>query len=131
LTNISYPLAELGRTEEALLYLSQAKEVMADNPHIYLAMATCHLKAGNDAKALAAYEQLGALGVYPDPPEMIRWAAILERFHRSKEASMRLNMALERGRQDAQIVKAIQELAEKHNYQDVLQRLRETTHAPQ
>lgn len=129
LTNISYPLAALGRTDEALLHLSQAKEVMADNPHIYLAMATCYLKAGNDAKALEAYEQLGALGVYPDPPEMIKWAAILERFKRSREASMRLYMALERGSHDAEIVKTIQQVAEKYNYQEVLQRLRQITNS--
>lgn len=127
LTNISYPLAALGRTDEALTYLSQAKDVLADNPHIYLAMAACYQKAGNDAKALEAYEQLGALGVYPDPPEMIRWAAILERFQRSQEASMRLYMALERGKHDGQIVQTIQGLAEKYNYQDVLKRLRQLT----
>ena len=127
LTNISYPLAALGRTTEALDYLQQAKVVMADNPHIYLAMATCYQQAGNDAKALEAYEQLGALGVYPDPPEMIKWAAILERFRRSKEASMRLYMALEKGKHDAKIIQTIQHHAEKYNYQDVLQRLREIT----
>ena len=108
LTNISYPLAALGRTDEALDYLHQAKEVMPDNPHIYLAMATCYQEAGNDAKALEAYEQLGALGVYPDPPEMIKWAAILERFHRSKEASMRLYMALEKSKYEARLVQTIQ-----------------------
>jgi tetratricopeptide (TPR) repeat protein len=127
LTNISYPLAALGRTDEALNYLNQAKNVMPDNPHIYLAMAACYQQAGNDAKALEAYEQLGALGVYPDPPEMIKWAAILERFHRSKEASMRLYMALEKGAHDPQIIQTIQHLAEKHNYQDILPRIREIT----
>lgn len=127
LTNISYPLAALGRTTEALDYLQQAKVVMADNPHIYLAMATCYQKAGNDAKALEAYEQLGALGVYPDPPEMIKWAVILEGFRRSKEASMRLYMALEKGKHDPHIIKMIQYQAEKYNYQDILQRIREIT----
>lgn len=125
LTNISYPLAALGRTTEALDYLQQAKVVMADNPHIYLAMATCYQQAGNDTKALEAYEQLGALGVYPDPPEMIKWAAILERLRRSKEASMRLYMALEKGKHEPQIIKMIQSQAEKYNYQDILQRIRE------
>jgi tetratricopeptide (TPR) repeat protein len=125
LTNIAYPLAALHRTDEALGYLNQAKEVMPDNPHIYLALATCHQQAGNDAKALEAYEQLGTLGVYPDPPEMIKWAAILERFRRPQEASMRLYMALEKGKHDEQTIQAIQQMAEKFKYQDVLQRLRE------
>jgi tetratricopeptide (TPR) repeat protein len=127
LTNISYPLAALGRTDEALGYLYQAKEVMPDNPHIYLAMATCYQKAGSDGKALEAYEHLGALGVYPDPPEMIQWAAILERFRRSKEASMRLYMALEKGKQNEEIIQTIRHMAEKFKYQDVLQRLKELT----
>ncbi|MFA4902603.1 MAG: tetratricopeptide repeat protein [Desulfobaccales bacterium] len=127
LTNISYPLAALGRTDEALYYLRQAKEVMPDNPHIYLAMATCYQEAGSDAKALEAYEQLGALGVYPDPPEMIKWAAILERFHRPREASMRLYMALEKSKHDERTVQTIQEMAEKYKYQDILQRIREIT----
>jgi hypothetical protein len=58
---------------------------------------------------------------------MIKWAAILERFRRSKEASMRLYMALEKGKHDAQIIQTIQHQAEKYNYQDVLQRIREIT----
>jgi tetratricopeptide (TPR) repeat protein len=120
-------LAALGRTDEALGYLHQAKVVMPDNPHIYLALATCYQEAGSDAKALEAYEQLGALGVYPDPPEMIKWATILERFHRSKEASMRLYMALEKGQQNEAIIQTIRQMAEKFKYQDVLQRLSEIT----
>jgi tetratricopeptide (TPR) repeat protein len=127
LTNISYPLAALGRTDEALGYLHQAKEVMPNNPQIYLAMATCYQEAGSDAKALEAYEQLGSLGVYPDPPEMIKWAAILERFRRSKEASMRLYMALEKGKENEEIIRTIRQMAEKFKYQDILQRLREIT----
>jgi tetratricopeptide (TPR) repeat protein len=129
LTNISYPLAALGRIDEALHYLNQAKGVMPDNPHIYLAMAACYQRAGSDAKALEAYEQLGTLGVYPDPPEMIKWAAILERFHRPREASMRLYMALEKGRKDEQIVQTIQEIAEKFKYQDIIQRIREISNS--
>jgi tetratricopeptide (TPR) repeat protein len=127
LTNITYPLTALGRTGEALDYLRQAKEVMPNNPHIYLAMAACYQEAGSDAKALEAYEQLGALGVYPDPSEMIKWAAILERFRRSQEASMRLYMALEKGKHDEQIIQTIQQMAVKFNYHDVLQRIREIT----
>jgi tetratricopeptide (TPR) repeat protein len=127
LTNISYPLAALGRVDEALYYLNQAKEVMPDNPHIYLAMATCYQKSGSDAKALEAYEQLGALGVYPDPLEMIKWATILERFQRPREASMRLYMALEKSKHDERMVQTIQEMAEKYKYQDILQRLKEIT----
>lgn len=125
LVNLSYPLADIGQIKKALSYLQSAKELLPENPNIYLAEAHCHNITKNDKKALEAYEKITALGYYPDPDELLKWANILQRLERLKEASKILIMTLEKSRENKQLMTAIRALAKKLGDQEILYRLDE------
>nr|NJM04055.1 tetratricopeptide repeat protein [Desulfobacula sp.] len=121
--NLAYPLADLGRINDALSSLESAKDLMPESPHVYLALAHCHHKAGNDLKALEAYEKLGSLGAYPDPDDLIKWAQILERVKRPEEAGRILHMAVDTWKSNEKEMENIKALAIKLDDQELLKKI--------
>lgn len=95
LVNLSYPLAEEAGISEALSYLQTAKELLPEDPHIYLALARVHIVAKNDLETVRSFERLAELGAYPDPDDLVRWAEALDRLNRQNEASRILYMAID------------------------------------
>nr|WP_320115015.1 tetratricopeptide repeat protein [uncultured Desulfuromonas sp.] len=127
LTNLTYPLADSGQFDEALSFLHSAQELAPENPHVYLALAHCHCRARNDLKALEAYERLGALGVYPDPDDLVKWAEILERVNRSGEADRVLHIAVDTWKGDNDVLRRIKALAIKLDNQALLNKVEAVT----
>ncbi|MFH2058703.1 MAG: tetratricopeptide repeat protein [Pseudomonadota bacterium] len=126
MTNIAYPLTDIGRTDEALSYLQQAKDLAPENMYIYLALAHFYTIAKDDVKTVEAYEKLGALGGYPDPDDLIKWALALERLKKTGEASRILSIALEVAIEKGQlkgVISSIKSLSIKLSDQQLLDRI--------
>ncbi len=127
ITNLAYPLADNGRTGDALAYLQTAKDLSPEDPHVHLAFAHCHYLDGKYAKTVASYETLGALGNYPDPHDLVKWAAALEQLNRSKEAARILSMAMEVAINKGQkhVIKNIKSLCAKLGDRQLMTRIEE------
>jgi tetratricopeptide (TPR) repeat protein len=128
MTNIAYPLTDIGRTDEALSYLQLAKDLSPENMYIYLALAHFYNVAKNDVKTVEAYEKIGALGCYPDPDDLIKWAQALERLKKPGEASrilsIAIEVAIEKG-QEEEVMNSIKALSTKLSNQQLLHRINE------
>jgi tetratricopeptide (TPR) repeat protein len=121
--NLAYPLADLGRIDEALSAIEAAKDLKPEDPHIYLSLAYCHNKSGNDLEALKAYEKISSLGAYPDSDELVKWAQILLRVGRSGEAIRILHIAVDTWKNNKKIIEKITALAAKLDDQELIKKI--------
>ncbi len=126
--NLAYPLADIGRIDEALSYLENARKLTPDDPYVYLALAHCYLLAKNDSKAVDAYEKISSLGSHPNPHDLVKWAEALYRLKRPREAARILYIALgdaANGQEIRGLMEKIKALSVKLNDQELFKRIDE------